>query len=149
MLLYSYSYILDSKSNKQAFKKLLQQHIILAEPFDASQKYCLMHTFGGTVFLARQTVWLNRGSVKLICSLAFCTQGKVNKNRSYMPVRTATLCFSAGTHILKEQGIRAHLPRARGKLADRAVQLLICNYAGKLHVWTSPSHCRGGRTMAE
>lgn len=82
MLLYSYTYILDSKSNKQAFKKLLQQHIILAEPFDASQNYCLMHTFRVIVFLERQTVWLNTGSVKLICSLAFCTQGKVSKNCS-------------------------------------------------------------------
>lgn len=40
MLLYNYSYISDSKSNNQAFKKLLQQHIISAEPFDVSQKYC-------------------------------------------------------------------------------------------------------------
>ena len=140
MLLYSYSYILDSKSNKQAFKKLLQQHIILAEPFDASQKYCLIHTFKGIVFLERQTVWLNRGSVELICSLAFCTQGKVSKNRSYMPVRTATRCFSDGTCILKEQGVRAHLARAGGKLADGAAQLLLCNYADKLRVWTPRIH---------
>lgn len=117
MLLYSYSYILDSKSNKQAFKKLLQQHIILAEPFDASQKYCLMHICRGIVFVERQAGWLKGGSVKLICSSAFCTQDKVSKKRSYMPVRTATRCFSDGTRTLKEQGERAHLARAGEKLA--------------------------------
>lgn len=99
-----------------------------------------MHTFRGIVFLERQTVWLNRGSVKLICSLAFCTQGKVCKNCSYIPVRTATRWFSDGTHILKEQGVRAHLARAGGKLADRAAQLHLYNYANELHVWTPRIH---------
>lgn len=90
---YSYSHILDSKSNKQAFKKLFQQHIILAEPFDASQKYCLMHTSMGIALLERQTGWFNRGSVKFICSLAFCTQGQVSKSHSCMPVTTAPTAF--------------------------------------------------------
>jgi len=119
MLLYSYSYILDNKSNKQAFKKLLQQHTILAEPFDASQKYYLMHTFRGIAFLERQTVWLNRHSVKLICSLAFCTQGEVSKNRSWKPVRTATRCFSEGTCILKEQGVKGSPGKGRRETGRR------------------------------
>lgn len=76
-----------------------------------------MHTCRGIVFPQRQTGWLKEGSVKLICSSAFCTQGKVSKNHSYMPVRTATQCFSDGTRTLKEQGERAHLARAGEKLA--------------------------------
>lgn len=77
--------------------------MILAEPFDASQKYCLMHIFRGIDFLDRKAVWLNSGSVKLICGLAFCTQGEVGDKRSAVPVGTASPHFSAGTRALQER----------------------------------------------
>lgn len=77
MLLYNYSYISDSKSNNQAFKKLLQQHIILAEPFDVSQKYCWMSVFRGIVLgrqesLAVQRLW------KTPLQPGICTPGRAS-----------------------------------------------------------------------
>lgn len=128
MLLCSYSYILDSKSNKQAFKKLFQKHIISAEPFAISQKYCLTHISTGATLPERQAVCLNRGSVKSICSLAFCTQGKVSKNHPRTPMPTATHCFPEATRNVSGQGARGRMQQGTcsSASADKCLVWVLC-----------------------
>lgn len=99
---YSYSCILDSKSNKQAFKKLFQQRIILAEPFDASQKYCLMHTSKGIALLEKADWVVQQRFCKIHLQFGILHTRSGQKKPLLHASAYSSHCFSEATCSVRE-----------------------------------------------